>query len=507
MSVKNLITDVEQLRLAGGNVSKSELEEVPPDRTITGTGFAGGSIHFRYTVGGNRWWIPSKSFLSMRTTLTTDGTTQPTLTSDMAPSPGYSACLWNGVELRVSDKPISRITAELPLIDAAKTRLTKSKAWIDSVGKSTNYWEHSYVKRRHSIVSNHLSEDKEAKYVDLTGTSVAIAAADGAVTGVATLLSTETAVGDILVVNGVRYAVTVASADATGTNMIVEPAPNVNVAATTNFHKEVETWTTARQRHNVIETVWQPPLGIFDSSTPLPPGDYDLVLTPNTSNYNNAAIQVSTGTIGTKAITMQQMNFYVYTMDAENIPDDFTYYLDLTECSVERRLLTSASNAEQNLNFTVAPTTFALSYASQESTAGSNPIYPPTMFVSGDVQERNLKRLRLNYAAQTQPINETIDLSTNTDYMTKLYVDSLLNSNAYSDTHGAGENKDDWLSRGPLAHYTFRKPANDGSTRVNMQVTLNTASTTNALLFSWYKQIVQITYRNGRVETVDLHYG
>ena len=70
----------------------------------------------------------------------------------MAPAPGYTANLFTGCELRQSDTPISRITSNLPQIDAVRTRLMKSRSWIDSVGASTNFWDVDHTKRRHSIL-------------------------------------------------------------------------------------------------------------------------------------------------------------------------------------------------------------------------------------------------------------------------------------------------------------------------------------------------------------------
>lgn len=516
MSVSNLITSIDQLRVGDG-ISKIESRQIPPDRVVSGTNFKDGDLHFRFTVGGNNWFIPSKSYLSMRTTIASAGTTQPTLASDMAPAPGYASCFWSGCELRIADTPVSRITNNVAQIDAVRTRLMKSKNWIDTVGKSTNFWDHSYVSRQHSVVSNAISDDKRLKYVDLTGASVTILGASpfteanpntiqanaGRLTGVGTLFNNELAAGDIIVVNGIRYHVATV---VDNLNITVQPVPATNIAPTNDFHLEITTHEPALQQHNVIESVWQPPLGVFDVDHPLPPGDYDLVLSPNTSNYNASAIQVEGGVIGAKNVTMQNLYFNVAVIEASNIPEDFTYYLDLKETSVQLRPLTSVSNDEQTLDFTVAPTTFALSYATQEVGSGTNPIYPPTLFKSGDLQERNLKRLRLNYAGQTQPINETLDYSTATDYMTKLYTDTLMNSNAYADTHGVGESKADWVARGPLAHYRFSKPSNDGSTRVNLQVTLNTTSTTNAMLFSHFKNVAKISYRNKRVESVSVDY-
>jgi hypothetical protein len=181
--------------------------------------------------------------------------------------------------------------------------------------------------------------------------------------------------------------------------------------------------------------------------------------------------------------------------------------LDLQETSCQVRKLDPATPGEQTMDFTVPPTTFALSYASQQMEAGSNPLYPSTLFTGGLSTEQNLKRLRLSYAGQTQPINETLEYKAGYDYMTKLYSDMLINSNAFSDTQGVGESKKDWVKRGIMVHYPFEKASNDGSTRVSLQVTLDSGAVPmNAILFAHYRQVAKITYRNRRVESVQVDY-
>jgi hypothetical protein len=355
-----------------------------------------------------------------------------------------------------------------------------------------------------------VSSEKKAVYVDMTGTSVAIAVT-GIITGVATALDDELAIGDVLVVGGSRYTVVTAATDATGTSSIVHPAPAVAIAATAGFHREVETYTQnggTRARYHKLETCWQPPLGIFDINTPLPAGDYDLVLTPNTSNYNSAAIQVGSGAIGAKNITLEHMYFNVNVIEAENVPADFTHFLDLHETSVQLKNLTSGTSTEQTFDYTVPPTTYAMSTAVQEIGAGSNPLYPPTQFTSVSNEERNLNRIRLSYAGQVQPSPDfVLEYATSgQDYLTKLYTHMAMESGAFrTGSSSLHEDKDTWVARGPLSHFKFSKPAGDGSTRVDLAIQCNT-TTSKVMLFSHYTNVAEITYRNHRAESVNLSY-
>ena len=125
MSIKNLMTSVDDVKGNKSHITKVAYRQITADRGISGTDFPNGEIIYRFTVSGNMWWCPSKSFLSMRSKLYSTGTTQCTLATDQAPSVGFMACLFSQAEVRLDDRPLSRINSFLPQIDALKTRLTK----------------------------------------------------------------------------------------------------------------------------------------------------------------------------------------------------------------------------------------------------------------------------------------------------------------------------------------------------------------------------------------------
>ena len=505
MSVSNLMTNVDEIKANKSSISKVAYREIAPSRNVQGTSFPNGEIIYRFTVSGNSWWIPAKSYLSLKSKLYSTGTTQPSLDSDMAPSPNFTACMFSGCAVRVDDRPLGRISAFLPQIDAIKTRLTRSKAWRDSVGKSTNYWETDFYKRQSSIVSNVVSDPDETKIKRvnvLTGTSVSVAAATGIVTAtLTTQLHTDFPVGSTMVIDGVEYQVITAS---DGTHVTVEPSPVVDVAATTDVYRLLKTYGAVAQKHNIVETVWQPPLGIFDVTTPLPPGNYSIHLTPNTSNYKNSSFESVSAALTTQNVEVERMDFMACTVEGDNAPSDFSYYLDLNEIAVQPKELGS-STSDQVLDFSVAPTTYAMSIATQHKTAGSSTLYPPTKFTAAGA-ESNLTNLRLTYAGQVQPSPDwSLSRSGNTDHYTKMYLSTLMHSNSYD--MDVIESKKEWLALGPISHFSFMKPFNDGSTRVDCAVSYSAdPSTANLLMFSHYTNVAQITYRGDRTENVTLSY-
>jgi hypothetical protein len=513
MSTKNLMTSNDEIKANKSNITKVVYRQITPDRGIARTDFPNGEIIYRFTVSGNNWWVPSKSFLSMRSKLyslnsAVTAEQQCTLANDQAPAPGFMACLFAQAEVRLDDRPLSRISSFLPQIDALKTRLTKSKAWRDSIGKSTNFWETDFNKRHESIVSNVISDSdtriEEKTALATAGTSVSIATT-GVVTGTVTAaLHTEAPVGTTLVINGVEYKVTVAT---NGTTITVEPAPAIAIDATTDIFIATTRYGKKRlfeQKRNNIETTWQPPLGIFDITTPLPPGNYSLHLTPNTSNYKNAAFESIKTALTTQDVVIEHMYFNACTVEGHNIPDDFTYFLDLSEINLQPKALSSAAG-EQVLDFSVAPTTYALSVATQQKSAGTSTLYPPTKFKMQNDQDEGLTQLRLTYAAQVQPSPDLqVTYSGATDHLAKLYVNTLMAANGYDSD--VLESKQEWLEMGLISHYTFLKPAGDASTRVDLAINMGATTSGNALLFSHYSQVAEITYQNGRTTNVRLEY-
>jgi hypothetical protein len=506
MSISNLMTTRAHIEDNKSNLTKTAFRQITPDRSVSGTDFPNGEIIYRWTVSGNTWWIPSKSYISLRSKLYSTGTTQATLADDIAPSPGFTGCLFSQAEMRLNDQPLSRINSFLPQIDALKTRLTKSKAWRDSVGKSTNFWEPDFQRRRASIVSNVLVDEDEVveQKIALTGTSIEISTA-GVLTGIATLLDTELVAGDNIVVDGVKYQVITAPTDETGTTSVVEPKPTDAVPANTNFYKIISRKpTTGRQRANLVETIYQPPLGIFDISTPLPPGNYSLHLTPNTSNYKSACFESTAANLTTQDMIVDHMYFNACVVDGMNAPDDFDYFLDLNEIAVQPKAL-SASAGEQVLDFSVAPTTFALSVATQEKSAGSSTLFPPTKFVCLNAEEKTLTQMRVTYAGQVQPSPDLqVTYSGPTDHLTKLYVNTLMNAHGYNSD--VLESKKEFLDMGWINHQVFLKPSGDASTRVDLAITLGTPTSANALLFSHYSNVAHISYKNRQVESVRIEY-
>jgi len=67
---------------------------------------------------------------------------------DIAPAMNITSNLFQSAEFRIQDKVVSRCSDYVNALDTLITRQNKSKAWFDSFGASTNFWESSQADRR-----------------------------------------------------------------------------------------------------------------------------------------------------------------------------------------------------------------------------------------------------------------------------------------------------------------------------------------------------------------------
>ncbi len=148
MNIFDLRTSIDELESSNSGVAKNIYEQITATRSAFGNAFSNGSINFKWQCSGTKWWIPNRSYLRMRIKLTNNAGVKLSQNNDIAPTMNEVACLFQSAEFRINDKTVSRISDYLPQIDTLNTRLNKSKAWIDSVGESTNHWNPDFRVRQ-----------------------------------------------------------------------------------------------------------------------------------------------------------------------------------------------------------------------------------------------------------------------------------------------------------------------------------------------------------------------
>ncbi len=310
-SIFDLPQSVGELPSLNQGMSKLTYEQIPPLKSIQGTSFPGGRIEHRFELSGNRWWIPSRSYLRLRAELTNgDGSRinlQQTTADgrpfdsvrggDKAPNMGVMGNLFQSMEFKIAQKVVSRISDRVAQVDALYNRLNYSKAQLDGWASSTNWWQPSFEERQQLICLggsvNDPVPDAVIKPSADQASTVAISTL-GVVTGAVNANFTDTLrVGD-----KIRLGTNVAGADAgdyavteiaDDTTAEVFPYPIANIAATA-------LWQRVRQKQSpqrtAIEFIWKPPLGIFSCPYALPAGRYELSMIPqNSAEYMKKAIE------------------------------------------------------------------------------------------------------------------------------------------------------------------------------------------------------------------------
>jgi len=558
-SIFELKTNVSELSSANEGLSKMEYEQHPPTRDVVNNSFPNGAIHFRFQTSGQKWWIPSKSYLRMRLQLTKGDGTPVDVAFGAAPNMGLMSNLFQSGEMRINDKVISRVADFMPQVDALETRLTKSKSWLDSVGESTNWWAESQslrlaevandgtiVKDTVAVVPPETTSTRVQMGFDAAGgagndrNAAAYVAATGVITftqngGGALPAPNPYQVGDFFVYtdiqgdpDGVKDVKCEVLQVINATSIRVRANIPADVAADgrTDFTRVRPNPIVAPPSRRVgeFETVWQPPLSLFKVGHALPSGRYELVLNPQTSSsYMKRAIECVLGqasknpqapnAAGNPAnIKVNVVDFYLYcaTVDGPRA-DDMTYLLDLeqTRCQAEK---IDTTNFQQK-NFDVSPSTFALTAAYQDLRVGENTALSASKFKSYDAagvpttsEELKLNRFFINYAGQNLPAPDADpDFQAGIDYTTQRYSESQIYSGAYFDTGGA-ETIEEWHERGAYYYFSWPRDGTDRSTRVNVHQQFNGADVANMrlLLFDHSKQVGRVRVQDGRVVDVQL---
>lgn len=561
-SIFDLKTNTDELSSTNEGTSRMEYDQHPPTRDVVDSNFANGAIHFRFQTSGQKWWIPSRSYIRTRFSLTKGDNTPIDTAFGVAPNMGLMSNLFQSAEMRINDKVVSRVADFMPQVDALETRLTKSKSWLESVGQSTNWWEEKQSLRLVEVASDGTvvkdtvavapaetistrvqmgfdaagggadAERNQVAYNAITGRLVYSQGTDG--NGLANF-GGQFQVGDFFVFTG---AIEGAPEGVRDVKMEVLNIVNANTLdVRSSGASEVVTDGRndfIRVRPNPIaappsrrvqqfELTWTPPLSLFKIGHALPSGRYELVLNPQTStSYQKRAIETILGQpsknpqlsgAGDPAnFKLSVVNMYLYCATVEGPrADDITYLLDLeqTRCQSEKISTTDF----QQVNFDVSPSTYALTVAYQDLRAGENTAISASKFKSYEAvnvptvaQEQKLDRFFINYAGQNLPAPDADpDFVAGKDYTIQRYVETQIYSGAYFDTGGA-ETIEEWHDRGSYYYFSWPRDGTDRSTRVNVHQKFNVGDVTNmrCLLFDHSKQVARVRVQDGHVVDVQI---
>ena len=480
---------------------KLTYQQVTCSRAVADGNFPAGVQDYNWSIGPPLGWVPNKSYFRIALELTGKSGGPPLQDVDeVAFADNVCAALYDNIYVRLGGQDASSITSYAPQGSMCKTRIEKSGAWLDNIGKSAFGCNADFESRQSQV-------ETPTILLGAVGTTIAIAAADGRVTGAnGSLLFTgesKLEAGDQIVVANVVYTIATPATDNVGADCTVTVPPAANVAATTAAAKLMPDRIGVGEGTNIVYFCWQPPVGIFDEAAPLGAGQYRIQLNPS-AYYKTAAVQAANVLApGVDFdLLVKDVQLYVATISTD-ISLRPVETLRLMEMAIQSKKLASGSNST-TLDFTVPPSTRAITIFAQAGNSGSTTLVPPTMFKTADGSDLGLKNIQISYGGQNKPstrwTSEYKEGSTN--YMTQRYSDSQM----YADkmfTEGGAEPIEDWFARGPMYHFSWIRDQNDRSThcQVNIQYE-NMAADTNLFLCAHYSNTVQITSENGYVTDV-----
>lgn len=553
-SIFDLKTNTDELSSANEGTSRMEYNQTPPSRDIVGSNFANGAIHFKWQTSGQKWWVPSRSYIRTRFQLTKGDGVTPVATADgIAPNMGLMSNLFQSCEARINDKVVSRVADFLPQVDAIETRLTKSKSWLDGVGNSTNWWQTDQGLRLAEVASDGAILTGSAPTVPTTTTTgrnalgydVANTLEYDSQLGVITfaagagagppLVNTIFQVGDFILftsapipgVLNVKLEVVAVSGGLTMTvRADIADDITAQVIGFSRIRNNPPAVAPPSRRVGQFELIWSPPLSLFKIGHALPCMRAELILNPQTATaYQQRAIEsilgvaskvptLPGGAAADYKINVVDMYLMVASVDGPRC-DDITYLLDLEQTRAQSEKVDTTSF--QQKNFDVSPSTYALSVAYQDLRCGTNTALSASKFKSYDngagglipssSEELKMNRFFLNFASQNLPAPDADpNFVAGTDYTTQRYAETQIYSGAYYDTGGAEDIKT-YHDRGAYYYFSIPRDGTDRSTRVNVhqQFAAGTDVTNmRVLLFDHSKQVARVRVQSGRVVDVAL---
>jgi len=567
------------------NLQDRELElnfrEITCKRGVSGAVFDRGVQDFDFSVSGKHAFIPSLSYfvitsrLSVRTrTAPVDTGTQgqnpvpggsvipapngtlrvPYLSDQIAYADHFGSCLYNNCFFRAGNSDISTISQYIPQAAVLKTRLDKSGAWCKYIGRDLNQDDPDFTRRMHKVSldgtfhEDGLTVQKTLKIRPLitsaglacvsntAGNQAAYVAATQLLTfsgGAGTqvdVLASALAQNDIIAIaNGASPPFLVKIVEILTTTTCLAQPINVaggNVAIAADNVLQCYAPGDPRCGFNQIQTVFQPPLGIFSTVNPISGGDFKITLNPNPS-YKTASVQSNWNlTAGLDYdLEIDNVLFYACQIRADVSPTGIIP-LSLLEMSVLNKSLSGLSaGGSQNIDFTVPPSTLALTVFVQSTKAGTQSIYPPTQFYSASGSNQtysndnnivnNIQYIQVTYGSVTK--TQTLYSSQYRPLSTGLLSDNGINFNIqrwlqsiqYSGkitSDGGSESHQNYLDRGNYWHFDFSRDKNDTSSYVNVQLSFNSPQTIDPsdqlFIVAHYSRQAEIQYENGFITQV-----
>jgi hypothetical protein len=528
---------VDEVKSSNSGITGSNLRQVSATREVSGASFTGGPHNYKWSVSGNKWWQPQKSYMRIRCKLTKgDNTTPLTISDDIAPNMNLCANLWQSCDFKIGDTTVCRVANNVAQVDTLKNRLEKSSAWNKTIGQSSAFYSEDFYMRQNSVCSDGVLEDY--KTVEILKENLPGFNAGDTVeykgSGVVELIFINIQnknlfqAGDLyhdysnpITVPSKQVIESVTVSNSNKTFALKITTTPVSAAVTTHRWARVRFGGTEARRVTEFELIWKPPLSVFDVEGCLPCGNYELTMNPqNASIIQNLAIEsigISSKLSTSFAFSITECHMYIQEVEGPNMQDS-KYILDLSQIRAQTVDFTTSTFSQRS--FDVSPATQALTMAFQDSRVGGSdtrlsaskfrmyddvvPFYPATT-IANDAGLR-LNRFYMSYGGVNYPQNDAdVSFNATTDKTTQRYVESMMQSEAYYDGGGA-ESIQQYHTAGSYYHQNTYKDGRDQSTRVTVYSGLSGVNLANGrvILFDHHTILAEIEIENGTVKGVSV---
>lgn len=570
------------------NLQDRELElnfrEITCKRSVANDAFAAGVQDFDFSVSGKHAFIPSLSYFVIKARLNTYARETPiSTTGNLATGipipnviPGkiaripyvsdqltladhFGSTLYNNCFFRAGNSDVSTISQYIPQAAVLKSRLDKSGAWTKYCGRDLMLDDPDFTRRVNKVSldgtfhEDGLNVGAGNKRICISTTGVVATALSTATWDPATQLITFNGaplinpLASCISPNDVLYFVSALGPPVEYYKLrVIEVLPDqrvralplnfpINTIFTTSEFVQCIAPADPRCGFNDLQVIFQPPLGIFSTVNPISGGDFKITLNPN-PNYKVAGVQsnwVLTPGVDYDLV-IDNVLFYCCQIRADVSPTGIIP-LSLLEMSVLNKSLSGLSpGGSQNIDFTVPPSTLALTVFVQSTKAGNNTQYSPTQFYSasnvlGTTNQsitntnlvNNIQYIQVTYGSvsKTQTLYSSSYVPLKND-RTTLAGDGInnniqrwLQSIQYSGkitSEGGTESDPNFLDRGNYWHFDFSRDKNDTSSYVNVQLSFNNSyvppvgadQSDQLFIVAHYSRQAEIQYENGFITQV-----
>lgn len=518
----------------------------------------------------------------------------PYRSDEIALADHFGSTLYNNCFFRAGNSDVSTISQYIPQAALLKSRLDKSGAWSKYCGRDLMIDEPDFTRRLNKVcldgtfhedgldvgaANDRILLNSSGAKVPITNISLGVSGSVpfsyNSTTQVFTFLDpgspslqidafvSAIAPGDILetyhqvstgpIVSEIWSfkVINVLTATTVLVELLNQPQGTISTILPpgpfTSYLRSCKAPADPRCGFNEMQVIFQPPLGIFSTVNPISGGDFKITLNPN-PNYKVAGVQSNFNLIPEVDYNLEirEVLFYACQIRADVSPTGIIP-LSLLEMSVLNKSLSGgAPGGSQNIDFTVPPSTLALTVFVQTTRCGSSTLYSPTQFIalgkqgSGAIEYpqstgnnnivNNIQYIQVTYGSVTktqtlypskyEPLTDTATgsktevLKTTRDitasginYNIQRWLQSIQYSGKIT-SEGGTESDQNFLDRGNYWHFDFSRDKNDTSSYVNVQISFNNYgdaaidSSDQLFLVAHYSRQAEIQYENGFITQV-----